>query len=208
MPNTNNNDGITSVALSVNNNMTRQEALPNVMSMEQFDKILPKIARQGKALRQLVQDTALQAMFMAFAHDDFTPYTKLYNVVVNNLSPKQGEVLKNWFTEFSPCRLAKTDKGSSFRKDKSENAKPFDFETAFETPWWKMQSDAEKALEAIALNANTLHEDIAKIIKNYQKVLDEGTVQKGSKELSIANDDKESVQNTLNALENILEQAA
>lgn len=141
---------------------------------------LVPIAAQGKKLRELIQEAAMQTLYRAFGNDNFDYINKLHGVISDNLSQADAKKFKVWIEKYSPTVQRLTKKGKSFRKDTSESANPFDFVSAVENPWFmvNMSTDDEvnAKIQAIFSLIN-VDKSIDSLIKKIEKQLEADNVE-------------------------------
>ena len=158
---------------------TPEQARELLFSEDKFkSKFINPIGKSAKEMRDLVHVAAMQALARAYGNDNFDYIKQLHNTLENALSEAAAKQLRDWFLAFSPSRFVQLkDKSWTFRKDKGDNAKPFDFEKAFANPWYNVKvltfrdmkdfslDNVEKAIKRLI---TTGKETLAGTSKQYQ----------------------------------------
>lgn len=116
-----------------------------------LDSAIRKVAAVGKALERETHKIAVSCLYHAAMEGDFTKLSKLVNSLRNGRDVKNGSLrlqgLILWITTYSP---AKWDaKGEQFKKNKADDAVPFDVEGAALTPFFVLSQ--ENVPEAVTL---------------------------------------------------------
>lgn len=110
-----------------------------------------RVAAVGKALERETHKVAVSCLYHAEQEGDFTKLSKLVNSLRNGRDVKNGSLrlqgLILWISTYSP---AKWDvKGTQFKKNKADDAVPFDVASAAAIPYWELSQ--ENVPEAITL---------------------------------------------------------
>lgn len=159
---------------------TAANAKENIVDDSKFSGMIRHIAKSGKAVRELIQSAAMQALIYAFIHENYDRLTVLFYTVTENMSERNARQVQLWIEAHSPAAMRKTEdknypEGKKFRKSKSDNANPFNIETAFNTPWYTMEGLAKEEIEKL-FGTSTFVERLEKMVKDITKAQENNKV--------------------------------
>ncbi len=178
------------------NPQSPEDAQAIVMGSTDFmSTYIAVIAQTSMALRELVQNGAMQSLLRAYGEDNFDYINKLFVTVEQNMSIANAKQLRVWFETYSPAKLRKTDKGHTFRKDTGDEALDFDFVNAALNPWYGIELLTGSEAKSLYSVAN-LDSSIENLIKKANKAINDGTVE-----------NEELVALRINALQELLDAA-
>jgi len=158
---------------------------------KQILNLIRSAKKTGESYKGLLVKASVHGLVFAYGNgantmNNFSMLTELYAILDTN----ERDSLALWAKACAPIRLAKLENGEfSFRLDKKQDAKPYDFALAISKPFYQYNT-AKAAVDKIIeyLNASSIKQKLEKIIEQIDKVENNK-----SKTLQLLPEDKEQV---------------
>lgn len=159
-----------------------EEVRDTIMSEAKFKSTLLACTKSIKKQREVIQLLGETAIMRAYAFENYDYITQLFNGVEDCLSKSNATQLKVWLQTYSPVRYVKTKNGFVFRKDKNEEANPFDFEGAHSNKWYNVEMVSKEELK---LSSVAFMKRVENLIKNAEKAIEKDNVETPEDEIEI-----------------------
>ena len=108
-----------------------------------LDSAIRKVASVARAVEKELHKVAVSCLYHAEQTGDFTKLSKLINSLRNGRTVKNGSLrlqgLMLWVETYSPARW--DNKGEQYKKNKADDAVPFDVKAAAEVPYWDLSQE-------------------------------------------------------------------
>jgi hypothetical protein len=154
------------------------------MTAAELNKKINSIAKRGPEFIKDTEVASIACIEMAMKHENFDYATKLYRAMEKGKGLRH-ESLKQWFMEHGPFKWGKLKNSTmGFKKDKSENAIPFDLEHAKEHPYYEKGEVVEKPIDLEKIQ-KSIHQLVKKVDKKIESEAYEGSLEEIQEYLSV-----------------------
>lgn len=153
-------------------------------NLADLNKVIDTIAVSGKALRQEIHTTAIQAMLWAQIHGDVTALTRLvyaFGGAKEKNSFIRAESFKAWVQHFCPVRWVKAGtegggKRDGFRmnKGRAKDGSDFLIREANDMPFWMYEKEISKS--DLVMDVAKWLTRLSSLAAQMEKAIDEGKV--------------------------------